>query len=189
MPGNFSDRNSDRDSDRRGFVFRGAAPYAPSEAVVHRKGHRKRGPPGGGKPRRVMWGWRDVRPVGTGGEAVYPQRGENAPLPLGGEETNGKESTAFFPVFSQSKSLSESAPAGARRIPPVCQPVGRPAPDASPPEFSRTRPLRMALTVPALPSARRPSPRIRACPAGRTYWSYRPPRRAGQRDSPPADSR
>lgn len=122
VPGNFSDR----DSDRRGFVFHGAAPYAPAEAVVHRKGHRKRGPPGGGKPRRVMWGRRDVRPVGTGVEAVYPQRGENAPLPLGGEETNGKESTAFFPVF---QSVKKPLGVGARRREKNTAglPAGRPA--------------------------------------------------------------
>ena len=46
-----------------------------------------------------------------------------------------------------------------------------------------------ALTCPAWPGARRPCPRSRACSAGRTCSSCRPPRRAGRRGSPPAGSR
>ena len=47
----------------------------------------------------------------------------------------------------------------------------------------------LCLTGPAWPAALRPSPHNRACPGGRTCSSCRPPRPAGRRDSPPADSR
>ena len=44
-------------------------------------------------------------------------------------------------------------------------------------------------TFPASPAASAAGPHTPACPAGRTYFSYRPPRRAGQRGSRPAGSR
>ena len=44
-------------------------------------------------------------------------------------------------------------------------------------------------TRPALPPARPSDPRSRACPAGRTCSTCRPPRRADRRDSRPAGSR